>query len=762
MPGGRVMPSEIHRVQRQRPASSHADGARQASDADGDAASSLVAPASEAASHDATPPPDGNRAPRRRPGRVYVGTEGERSVRPGSHRGDRAVRIVRPRLEGVHVEAPGYIVVEQEPEPTGRLGRSWRATKRVLIGAPIRSEHEVHERLTKLKGLAVFASDNISSSAYATEEIMRVLVLAGAGALALTMPLTIAIVVMLGIVVTSYQQTVRAYPNGGGSYIVASENLGDIAGLIAGSALLIDYVLTVAVSIAAGIAAITSAFPETFPWRVHLCVACIALITLGNLRGIRESGTIFAAPCYIYLFSILGLLAFGMFRWATGTIPPYVPPTGEMEGPARALSLFLILRAFSSGSVALTGTEAVTNGIPAFKPPESRNAGIVLIWMGSLFGVIFLGMSFLSTQIGIVPDPSEVETVVSQLTRTLVGTGPYYYLVQFSTTLLLILAANTSFADFPRLSSIMAKAKFLPGHFAFRGERLAFTNGIILLASIAAILTIIFQGSVTALIPLYTVGVFVAFTLSQSGMVRHHWRDRERGWRLSMAINAAGATATAVVAIVVGITKFALGAWIILLLIPTLVLILLAIRRHYLNARDQLALAPQDLQTHPDLDPERIHHTLIIPVADLNRATARAIAYAQSLTGHTSGDSHATAAAEGEDDDAQTHVVAVHVTDNVEDGEALKERWDQMGLGVDLVILESPYRALVGPLLTYINALERQHPDGTSIVTILLPEYMPAHWWEHFLHTQTALRLKAALLFRPRTAVTSVPYHLMG
>jgi len=693
---------------------------------------------------------DGLQDGTRRAPKIYVGTEGERTIHSGERAGDRSVRIIRPRLEGVHIEAPGYVVVESEPEPTGGFARGWRAAKRFLIGAPIRSEHEVHERLTKFKGLAVFASDNISSSAYATEEIMRVLVLAGAGALALTMPLTIAIVVMLAIVVTSYQQTVRTYPNGGGSYIVASENLGDIPGLIAGAALLIDYVLTVAVSIAAGIAAVTSAFPETYPFRVHLCVAAIILITLGNLRGIRESGTIFAAPCYIYLFAILGLLAFGMFRWATGTLPPYVPPSGEFEGAGRALTLFLILRAFSSGSVALTGTEAVTNGIPAFKPPESRNAGIVLIWMGALFGVIFLGMSFLSTQIGIVPDPSEVETVVSQLTRTLVGTGPYYYLVQFSTTLLLILAANTSFADFPRLSSIMAKAKFLPGHFAFRGERLAFTNGIILLATIAAILTVIFQGSVTALIPLYTVGVFVAFTLSQSGMVRHHYRERQRGWRLSMVINATGALATAVVAVVVGITKFALGAWIILLLIPTLVLILLGIRRHYTEAREQLAVTDEDLHTRPDLDPEKLDHVVIIPVADLNRASVRAVAYARSLTGQV----------DHPDDEGHAHVVAVHVTDNVEEGEALKERWDQSGLGVDLVIVESPFRALVGPLMTYINALERQQPEATSIVTVLLPEYMPAHWWEHVLHTQTALRLKAALLFRPRTAVASVPYHL--
>ncbi len=685
----------------------------------------------------------------RRP-RVLVGTEGERSVQRSGHTGDRAVRIVRPRLPGLRVTAPGYVTVEQQPEPTGALARGWRAVKRVLIGTPIRSAHETHERLSKVAGLAVFATDNVSSSAYATEEIMRVLVLAGVGALWLTMPLTIGIVGLLAVVAISYQQTIRAYPNGGGSYMVASDNLGTVPGLIAGAALLIDYVLTVAVSVSAGIAAVTSAFPALYPDRVLLCLLAIGLITLGNLRGIRETGKVFAGPLYVYVGSILGVLAYGVVRWATGTLPTYTPPAGAFEQAVEPLTLFLILRAFASGSVALTGVEAVSNGVPAFKPPEPRNARITLGWMAALFATIFLGMSFLSGQLHIVPDPREVETVVSQLARTLVGRSWYYYLVQFSTTLLLILAANTSFNGFPRLASIMAQDKFLPSQFTFRGERLAFTNGIILLAIIAGLLVWGFGGSVTGLIPLYTVGVFIAFTLSQAGMVRHWWRLRERGWRLSMAINACGALATAVVAVVVGVTKFALGAWVVLVLIPLLVMMLLGIRHHYHRAAAQLALPDQHEPVPADLDAERLQHTILIPVADLNRAALRAIAYARSLTGQV----------EHGEDNGHARIVAVHITDDVEAGERLKERWDRANPGVDLVVLESPYRALVGPLLAYINAIERQQPEATSIVTVLLPEAIPAHWWEHLLHTQTALRLKGALLFRPRTAVASVPYHL--
>src|SRR5438477_2236953 len=503
----------------------------------------------------------------------------------GSKPGDRFVRVATHK--GFTRVRRGHLVPRAGTgAPTTHLGRALQRLSRVLIGRPIASAEEPHERLNIFKGLAVFASDNISSSAYATEEIMRVLVLAGAGALTLTIPITIAIVVVLAIVVISYQQTIRAYPSGGGSYIVANDNLGPFAGLTAAGALLTDYVLTVAVSIAAGVAALTSIVPELFDYRITIGVAFVVLLTLGNLRGIRESGTIFSAPTYVYLIAIYGLLAYGLYRFATGTLPEYQPPPEwvQAEHGGEALGVFLILRAFSAGSVALTGTEAVSNGVPAFKPPEWRNARLVLIMMGACFGSIFLGMSFLAGQLGIVPDPTEEQTVISQLTSLLVGAGsPFHYLVQVSTALLLVLAANTAFADFPRLASILARDRFVPRIFQFRGDRLAFTGGIVLLAVVAGLLIVAFGGSVTNLIPLYTVGVFVAFTLSQSGMVRHWWklRDAERRWRLRAAINGLGAVTTGIVAVEVAAAKFALGAWMVLVLIPILIGLMWAVRHHY-------------------------------------------------------------------------------------------------------------------------------------------------------------------------------------
>ncbi|MDQ6796023.1 MAG: APC family permease [Chloroflexota bacterium] len=454
----------------------------------------------------------------------------------GRKAGDRRLRVERPHSPYFRYAGPGTLVAKEAASvPRTRLGRSLARARAVLFGRPISLHEELSERLNVFTGLAVFASDNISSSAYATEEIMRVLVLAGAGALALTMPITVGIVIVLAIVVTSYQQTVAAYPHGGGSYIVAKDNLGTRPGLVAAGALLTDYVLTVAVSIAAGVAALTSIVPELFPYRVEVGVALVILIAMVNLRGIRESGAVFSVPTYVYLVAIFGLLGLGLFRYLTGTMPDYHAPAAWLAAQhAEPLGILLILRAFSSGSVALTGTEAVSNGVPAFKPPEPRNAQRVLILMGLFFGSIFLGMSFLASQLGILPDPTEQETVISQLTRTFVGAGsPYHYLVQVSTAVLLVLAANTAFADFPRLSSILARDGFLPRVFQYRGDRLAFSYGIIVLAAIAVLLVVAFGGSVTNLIPLYTVGVFVAFTLSQSGMVRR-WRrlrNEVRGWR---------------------------------------------------------------------------------------------------------------------------------------------------------------------------------------------------------------------------------------
>jgi amino acid transporter len=630
------------------------------------------------------------------------------------------------------------VAKEAASVPRTPLGRALARTRAILFGRPISLHEELAERLNVFTGLAVFAADNISSSAYATEEIMRVLVLAGAGALALTMPITVGIVIVLAIVVTSYQQTVAAYPHGGGSYIVAKDNLGTKPGLVAAGALLTDYVLTVAVSIAAGVAALTSIVPELFEYRVALGVFLVVLIAMVNLRGIRESGAVFSIPTYVYLVSIFGLLGFGLFRYMTGTMPEYhAPATWLGAEAAQPLGILLILRAFSSGSVALTGTEAVSNGVPAFKPPEPRNAQRVLILMGLFFGSIFLGMSFLASQLGILPDPTEQETVISQLTRTFVGGGsPYHYLVQVSTAILLVLAANTAFADFPRLSSILARDGFLPRVFQFRGDRLAFSYGIVVLAAIAVLLIVAFGGSVTNLIPLYTVGVFVAFTLSQSGMVRR-WRrlrDEVAGWRRRALINGIGAITTGVVAVEVAAAKFALGAWIVLILIPLLVAMMLFIERQYRSASVALAVRPDAA-----IPRARREERVVVPVPGINRAVVQAINVGRSIA---------------------SDVRAVLVSDDPEEAARIRSQWERQLGDIPLVFVESPYRALVGPLLAYLDVLDQAWPPDKNapITFVIVPEYVARSWWERILYNQSARRLRTALLGRRHTVVVNVPY----
>ena len=657
----------------------------------------------------------------------------------GQHPGDRYLRFEMHDLEmAPSLAEVDYQIVQETPAhaPAHGLRHAAGSIKCFLLGQPIASALEHKERLGVFTGLAVFASDNISSSAYATEEIMRVLVLAGLGMLSLTLPISLAIVAVLAIVVTSYQQTIAAYPHGGGSYIVASSNLGPLPGLTAAGALLVDYVLTVAVSIAAGVAALTSLYPTLYPHRVALGVVFVALICFGNLRGIRESGAIFAAPTYVYLLAIFGLFGYALFRYATGDTPTYVAPAAWREAHGTsALGLVLILRAFSSGAVALTGTEAVSNGVPAFKPPEARHARTVLILMGACFGAIFLGVSFLAGRLGIVPDPTEHETVVSQVARAVVGSGPYLYLVQFSTAILLVLAANTAFADFPRLLSILARDRFVPRLFAFRGDRLAFTSGIMLLSGLAVLLLVAFRGSVTNLIPLYTVGVFVAFTLSQTGMVKHWWRARQtvRGWRHRAAINGLGAVTTGIVAIEVGVSKFLLGAWMVLLLVPLLIAVMWGIGQHY----RRLASAQRP---ETPLDPEQLHLRPIIPIADLSVPAKQALAFARAVA-------------------PDETITLVHVTDDVAATERLRTAWESWPHGkAQLVVIESPYRTLDGPLLHFIDDVGTYHPGDTLLV--VLPEYIPSRWWEHLLHNQTALRLKASLLFHPGVIVADVPYHI--
>ena len=600
--------------------------------------------------------------------------------------------------------------------------------KRVLVGPPMPLAQARHERLRKRIALAVFSSDALSSVAYATEEILLILVLAGTAALHLSVAISLAITALLAIVAISYQQTIHAYPSGGGSYIVARENLGAVAGLVAAAALLVDYVLTVSVSVAAGVAAVTSAFPAVVPHKVAIGVACVTAIALANIRGVRESGRIFAVPTYFFIVSFGFMIAEGLFRLATGSLPRRPPP--ELPA-AEALTWFLVLRAFSSGCTAMTGTEAISNGIPAFRPPESRNAAITLGWMAVVLGTFFVGLTVLADRLGIVPVPEE--TVVSQIARRLHGSGLFYYAIQAATALILVLAANTSFADFPRLSSLLARDRFIPRQFATLGERLVFSNGIMVLGAMAALLLVLFGGETHALIPLYAVGVFISFTLSQSGMVRRWWYRREPGWRHRLVINGVGAVTTGIVTLVIAATKFTHGAWIVVIVVPTLVAAFLAMRRHYDEVAEQLSL--EGLARPPEL-----RHTVLVIVGDLHRGVVRAVQYAKTLAA------------------PNVAVRAVFVETDPARTAKLEEKWARWGLGVPLVILNSPYRSLLRPLVEYLDALQAQGDD--HMVTVVIPEFLPGKWWQHVLHNQTALLIKGTLLFRKNTVVVDVPYLL--
>src|SRR5438876_3550108 len=556
----------------------------------------------------------------------------ERRVKQaGRHVGDQYVRIMRPTGSGIRGHGGRYVATEQTMERTGRIGRGWDATLRFLIGKRLHSDAEAEERVGVATGLPILASDNVSSSAYATEEAMRILAIAGGAALALTMPIALAVVFVLAIVILSESRVIRAYPNGGGSYLVARENHGVIAGLVAAAALLIDYVLTVAVSTAAGVAAISSFFPQLHEQRVVVGVVLIAILAVANLRGVREAGLLFAAPTYAYMLAMYGLLAFGLFRIFSGDVPlPVSPPDPFAAEGTAALSILLVLRAFASGSVGLTGSEAIANGVPSFRRPETRNAVITLLLMGTIFATIFLGLTYLATRIGIAPDRSELETVNSMITRSVVGdASPYYYFVQITTALILMLAANTGFTGFPRLASVLANDRFMPRHFADVGSRLAFNTGILALAVVAGGILAAFGGSVNALVPLYTIGVFLAFTLSQSGLVRRWWRLRNSGWRLSMVINSLGAVVTGTVLVVVAVTKFQLGAWMVLLLLPLLVSLLYFINRHYATVQDALVLTGSEQQL-----PRLGAPVVIVPIARLDRAALQALAFARSVSPH--------------------------------------------------------------------------------------------------------------------------------
>ena len=601
--------------------------------------------------------------------------------------------------------------------------------KRLIVGAPIPSHLAHHERFSRVTGLAVLSSDPLSSVAYATEEILRVLTVGGVAALSLVTPIGAVIATMLAIVVFSYRQTIHAYPSGGGAYIVAKENLGRLPSLIAAASLLIDYVLTVSVSIAAGVAAITSAVPHLRLEPVVVCLVFVAILTMGNLRGIRESGRLFAGPTYIFIVSILAMIAVGAWRYFTGTLQPIPLSEHHLPPGSTALPLFVLLTAFSNGCTALTGVEAVSNGVPAFRPPESKNAAQTLVAMAVMSITMFIGITLLAHAYAIVPNDSE--TVVSQIARaTFGGRGWPYYLVQAATMAILVLAANTAYADFPRLSSILARDRFLPRQFMNQGDRLAFSNGILILSVLASVLLVFFGGDTHALIPLYMIGVFVSFTLSQAGMVLH-WRSlRGPGWRTSAAINGFGAVVTGIVLLIVATTKAAEGAWIIIVMIPVLVTIFEITRRHYDQVATELTL--QEWRPEP-----QGRHVVLVPIGGLQRAVVKALRYGRTLA-----------------DDVR----AVYVEIDPAGTEALRKLWPEWGQSVDLVVLASPYRSLMEPLLEYIEQVQREDPYG--YVSVILPEFVPRRIWQHLLHNQHALLIKGALLFKPNVVVTSVPFHL--
>ncbi len=598
------------------------------------------------------------------------------------------------------------------------------ALKRLFVGSPLATAESRHERLGKIAALAIFASDMMSSVAYATEEILLILVLGGTVALQYSPEIGISIGLLAAMVATSYWQTIHAYPSGGGAYVVANDNLGTLPGLVAGSSLLVDYVLTVSVSVAAGVAAITSAFPALFPHRVAMCVVFVVLVMTANLRGIRETGRLFTVPTYWFIGCLILLMAGGLYALLTRGAPP-PPPAVPIQEP---LTIYLLLRAFSSGCAALTGMEAVANGVQFFRAPESRNAGITLIWMASILSLSFLGVTFLAHAYHIVPHPEE--TVVSILTRQVFGRGGIYFMIQAATAVILLLAVNTSFAGFPMLASIMAKDRFLPRQFANLGDRLVFSNGIIILACISTVLLVVFRGSVDALIPLYAIGVFTAFTLSQAGMVKHWRKEQGPRWRSHAVVNAVGAVLTGVVVVVIGATKFVHGAWIVIIVIPLLVLTFLSIRRHYDSLGRQLTLqgfSPPKLGRHP----------VVVLVGGIHRGVVTALTYAKAIS---------------------PNVTAITVDLDPTATAKLQRHWDEWAPGVPLVVLDSPYRSILQPVLHYIDQMEKQR-DG-DYMTIILPEFIPAKWWQHLLHNQTALLIKAALLFRRGKVAISIPYHL--
>lgn len=643
-----------------------------------------------------------------------------------------------------HDESTRQAILHREASTPPRSFSHW------LIGRPLSTADAAHETIGKAIGLAVFASDALSSTAYATQEILVILAAAGTVAFGYVFPISLAIVALLVIVSLSYEQVIHAYPDGGGAYIVAHDNLGRFYALIAASSLLTDYILTVSVSISSGIAQIISAYPALDQYRVPIAVAAVFLITLINLRGVRESGSAIAVPSYFFIIMLYALVGTGLFRYFFGSLGAVVdPPKLETLEPLAAITPFLILHAFSSGTAALTGIEAISNGITAFKEPRSKNAGITLIWMAAILSTLFIGISFLTGQVHAVP--SEQETVISQLARTVFnGQGILYLAIIFATTVILILAANTAFAGFPRLGALMAKDGFLPRQLTYRGSRLVYSYGIVSLALIASVLVVIFQASVTRLIPLYAIGVFLSFTLAQFGMSRRWWKSGklnpgeelvesgstlryEKNWQTKMFANGFGALCTAVVMVIFAITKFRDGAWMVLILIPVLVVGFQLINRHYRGLANRLSL-----EKFGGRPPQATRHRVILPVSGVHQGSLEALRYARLLS-----------------DD----VTAVHISMDPAETEKLQKKWEMWGEGIRLVIVDSPYRLFVEPLLAYLEEIIAQRQPNETI-TIVVPEFIPSERWHNVLHMQTAKLLRSELLSKPGVVVTNVPYQV--
>lgn len=625
-----------------------------------------------------------------------------------------------------------------------------RSLSHWLIGRPLSTADAPHQTIGKAVGLAVFASDALSSTAYATQEILGVLAAAGTIAFGYVFPISIAIIILLAIVTISYEQTIHAYPGGGGAYIVARDNLGELPAQTAGAALLTDYILTVAVSVSAGVAQIGSAYPNLFPYRVEIAVFAVALIMLINLRGVKESGAMFAVPTYFFLVMMIGTVVLGMFRLLTGSLGKVIdPPELTIMHTIGVLSPFLILHAFANGTTALTGVEAISNGITAFKEPRSRNAGITLIWMSVILGSIFLSISYLTGHINAVF--SEQETIISQLTRTIYqGRGPFYLATLWATTVILIMAANTAFADFPRLGALAAADGFLPRQLTFRGSRLVYSNGIITLSIIASILIVIFKASVTRLIPLYAIGVFMSFTLSQVGMARRWWKighlkqgeeviepgsilRYEQNWRFKMFVNGFGSLCTAVVMLVFAVTKFREGAWVVLILTPMLVMIFFTIHYHYKDLAHSLSL-----ENFAGIPARQTRHRVIMAISGVHQGTLDGLHYARLLS---------------------NDVTAVHISIDALETEKVQKKWIAWGEGTRLVILDSPYRMFVEPLLEYLKEIiDHRQPNET--ITIVVPQFIPSKRWHNLLHMRTAEVLRTELLSKHGVVVTDVPYHV--